>query len=144
MDNLIIPGSIIPYPNYVPTAPMPVLAPIVPMVPTPPIIFGVKSQKRLQVACDRVCFYETFGQPLTASNVQWNTQMNNFSEKWKSLTTQKDEGALETLKISKDLPFIKWVEMFRDHLNGCLIVRKILLSYLTCPDVGVAGAVPLQ
>ena len=123
---------------------MPVPAPIVPTVPTLTFIFGAKSQKRLQVACDLIPFYETFGQPLTVENLQWNMQIKNFAEKWKALTTRKDEDAPETLKISKALLVIKWLKRFRNNIYRCLRVKKTPLVYVTCPDVGVTGLVPLQ
>ena len=72
-DNLKRPGDRITDPNYIPIAPMSVPARIVPTVPTPTFTFGANSQKRLQVPCDFVHFYKTFGQPLTEANVQWNT-----------------------------------------------------------------------
>ena len=58
-DNLRRPGGRVPDPNYVPPDPMPIPAPVVPTVATPPFIFGAKSQKRLQVACELVRFYDT-------------------------------------------------------------------------------------
>ena len=72
-DNLQRPGGRVPDPNYIPPNSMPIPAPVVPTVPTPPFVFGAKSQKRLQVACELVRFYETIGRPLTAANIQWNT-----------------------------------------------------------------------
>ena len=60
-DNLQRPGGRFPDPNYVPPNPLPVPAPVVPTVPTPPFFFGAKSQKRLQVACELVRFYNTIG-----------------------------------------------------------------------------------
>ena len=30
-------------------------------IPTPPFVFGAKSQKRLLVACNLVCYYDTVG-----------------------------------------------------------------------------------
>ena len=38
-------------------------------IPTPPFIFGAKSQKRLLVACDIVRYYDTVGRELTAANM---------------------------------------------------------------------------
>ena len=37
---------------------------------TPPFVFGVKSQQRLNLACNLVQYHKTVGQPLTASNLQ--------------------------------------------------------------------------
>ena len=141
-DNLRRPGGRVPDPNYVPPDPMPVLSPVVPMVLTPPFIFGEKSQKHLQVACELVRFYDTIGRLLTAENVKWNTQMKNFEEQWKALKSRKEDDKAETLKISKDLPTIKWVETFNDHLCRCIGVSNILLAYVVLPDVVVAAVVP--
>ena len=47
-DNLRRPGGRVPEPNYAPPSPMPIPAPEVPTVATPPFIFGAKSQKRSQ------------------------------------------------------------------------------------------------
>ena len=106
-DNLIRPSGKITDPNYVPPETMTAPAPIFPTLPTLPFIFGAKSQKCLQVACDLIRFNETAGQLLTVASMQWNPHMKNFDEQWKALTTRKDEGAPETLKISKALPVIK-------------------------------------
>ena len=68
-DNTRRPGGRVPDPNYVPPYPMPVPAPVVPTVPTPPFIFCAKSQKFLQVACGLVRFYER-EQNLAHQNLQ--------------------------------------------------------------------------
>ena len=121
---------------------MPVPAPVVPTVPTPPFVFGAKSQKRLQLACEIVRFYDTIGRPLMVANVQQNTQMKNFGDQWKALKNCKEDDKAETLNISKDLPTIKWVETFRNHLCRCIGVRNIPLAYVVRPDVVVAAVVP--
>ena len=55
-NNLGRPGGRVTDPNYVPPNHMPFPAPVVPTVPTPLFIFGAKSQKCLQVACELVRF----------------------------------------------------------------------------------------
>ena len=60
-DNLRRPGGRIPDPT-----------PGVPagtMIPTPPFIFGAKSQMRLRVACDLIRHYNIMICPVTATNV---------------------------------------------------------------------------
>ena len=69
-DNLKCPGGHVPDPN--PTA-QPGST-----IPTPPFVFGAKSQRRIAVACDLVNYYRTVGHDLTAANLQWNTVMKNF------------------------------------------------------------------
>ena len=68
--------------------------------------------------------------------------MKNFGEQWKALTNRKEEDDPDTPKISKALPVIKWVETFRDHLNRCIGVRNIPLTYVVRSDVVVPAAVP--
>jgi hypothetical protein len=61
-DNLRRPGGRIPDPTVGAIAGA--------TIPTPPFIFGAKSQQRLLVACDIVRYYELTGRPLTAANIQ--------------------------------------------------------------------------
>ena len=56
-DNLRRPGGRIPNPN--PTA-QPGST-----IPTPPFVFGAKSQRRIAVACNLVNYYRTVGRDLT-------------------------------------------------------------------------------
>ena len=53
-DNLRRPGGRVPDPND-PNA----------TIPTPPFVFGAKSQKRLLVACDLVRYYQATDRALT-------------------------------------------------------------------------------
>ena len=76
-DNLRRPGGRVPDPNPG--------APAAATIPTPPSVFGAKSQKRIAVTCDLVRFYATVGRDLTAANLQWNTVMKNFEIQWKVL-----------------------------------------------------------
>lgn len=125
-DNLRRPGGRIPDPA--PNAPEGAT------IPTPPFVFGAKSQKRLLVACDLVRFYETVGRDLTPGNIIWNTVMRNFSEQWKAIKTRKSEDDPDVPKISKALPIIKWTEAFQDYLARVIGVRLIPLSYVIRED----------
>ena len=75
VDNLRHPGGCIPDPN--PGAPAGAT------IPTPPFVFGAKSQEWIVIACDLVSFYATVGHDLTVANLQWNTIMKNFEIQWK-------------------------------------------------------------
>ena len=111
-------------------------------IPTPPFVFGAKSQKRLQVACDLVRYYDATGRELTAANIRWTHVMKNFEIQWKALKAKKDEDPPDVPKITKALPVIKWTEAFRDFLNRVVGVRTIPLCYVIRPDVEVPVAVP--
>ena len=76
-DNLRRPGGRVPNPNPG--------APPESTIPTPPFVFGAKSQRRITIACDLVKYYTTVGHDLTVANLQWNTVMKNFGIQWTML-----------------------------------------------------------
>ena len=99
-------------------------------IPTPPFVFGAKSQRRITVACDLVKYYKTVDRELTVANLQWNTVMKNFDVQWTALKEKKGDDSPETPKISKALPVIKWTEAFKDFLNRKIGNRNITLAYI--------------
>ena len=111
-------------------------------IPTPPFVFGAKSQKRLIVAADAVRYYETVGRPLTAANMAWNPVLRNFAEQWKALVDRKDEEEPDVPKISNGLPIIKWTEAFTDYLHRVIGVRMIPLAYVIRDEENVPAVVP--
>ena len=133
-DNLRRPGGRIPNPDPGAAAGA--------TIPTPPFVFGAKSQKRLQVACDLVRYYNTVGRALTAANIQWTQVMKNFEIQWKALKARKDEEVPDVPKISKALPVIKWTEAFQDFLNRVIGVRMIPLDYCIREDDQVPAMAP--
>ena len=133
-DNLRKPGGRIPDPdpNAVPGA----------TIPTPPFIFGAKSQKRLLVATDLVKYYQTTGRELTAANIRWFNVMKNFELQWKALKAKQAGDVPDTPKITKSLPVIKWAESFKDFLSRVIGVRTIPLSYIIRENVEVPADAP--
>ena len=69
-------------------------------IPTPPFVFGAKSQKQLLAACDIVKYYETTGQGITTSNISWDMVINNFEAQWKALKKLKKKETSQTPPIS--------------------------------------------
>ena len=59
-------------------------------IPTPPFIFGAKSQQRLNVACSMIRFYDMIGRGLTRDNLQYLPIMGNFKELWKAIVDRKE------------------------------------------------------
>ena len=121
-DNLRHPGGRVPDPNPAAQARS--------TIPTPPFVFGAKSQRRIAVACDLVKYYRTVGRDLTSANLQWNTVMKNFDVQWTALKEKKGEDPPETPKISKALHVIKWTEAFLDFLNRKIGNHNIPLAYI--------------
>ena len=80
VDNLRCPGVRVPDPN-------PGAQPGS-TFPTPPFVFGAKSQRHITVACDLVKYYITVSCDLTAANLQWNTVMKHSMDH----TKRKERG----------------------------------------------------
>ena len=133
-DNLRCPGGHVPDPN---PAAQPGST-----IPTPPFVFGAKSQRHIAVACDLVKYYITVGHDLTVANLQWNTVMKNFDIQWTALKEKKGDDSPETLKISKALPVIKWTEAFQDFLNRKIGNCNIPLAYIICDEPNPPAVAP--
>ena len=81
-------------------------------IPTPPFVFGAKSQEGIAITCDLVKYYTIVGCDLAAANLQWSTVMKNFEIQWTVLKERKGDDSPDVPKISKVLPVIKWMEAF--------------------------------
>ena len=135
-DNLRKPGGRVPDPNPGAAAGA--------TIPTPPFVFGAKSQHRLTVACELVRYYNTVGRDMTSGNMRWTHVMKNFEAQWKALKTRKDSDDPDVPKISKALPIIKWTEAFQDYLHRLIGVRTIPLAYVIRHEVDVPVVPPTQ
>ena len=105
--------------------------------PTPPFVFGAKSQKRLIVAAKLINYYETVGRTLTAANIQWTNVVKNFGYQKKALEDKVKADKSDVPKFSKALPVIKWTEAFKDYLHRIIGVRGIPLAYIIRPEAVV-------
>jgi hypothetical protein len=107
------------------------------MYPTPPFVFGAKSQQRLIHATKLIQYYNTLGRNTTAGNLQWTPVMKNFSEQWKALEDKKGGNKPEVPEITKALPIIKWTDTFRNYLHRVIGVCTIPLAYGIRPEAAV-------
>ena len=133
-DNLRCPGGCVPGPNPG--------APPGSTIPTPPFVFGAKSQNHIAVACDLVRYYTTVGRDLTVDNLQWSTIMKNFKIQWTVLKERKGDDSPDVPKISKVLPVTKWMEAFQDFLNRKIGNCNIPLAYIICDEPNPPAAAP--
>ncbi len=108
----------------------------------PPLPFGIRSQQRLEVACNAVRYYETTGRALTVGNVAWNNVLKNFGIQWKALVDKKSDDPPDVPKITKQLPIMKWTEAFKDFLSRVIGARTIPLSYIVREDDDVPDPAP--
>ena len=98
-DNLRKPAGCIPDPNPA--------AAVGATIPTPSFVFGAKSQHRISMACEIVCYYNTVRHDITAANMWWTQVIKNFEDQWKALKRCKEDDEPDIPKISKSLPIIK-------------------------------------
>ena len=134
VDNLRHPGGCVPDPNPG--------APPRSTIPTPPFVFGAKSQKHIAVACDLVKYYTTVGHDLTVANLQWSTVMKNFEIQWTVLKERMGDDSPDIPKISKALPVIKWADAFQDFLNRKIGNRNIPLAYIIHDEPNPPASAP--
>ena len=130
-DNLRRPGGRIPDPDNAGQT-----------IPTPPFVFGAKSQMRLAVACDLVRYYQATGRDLTAANMMWTHVGKNFQTQFKALKAKAEEDPPDVPTITKALPPMKWAEAFKDFLSRVIGVRKIPLSYVIRSEQVVPADAP--
>ena len=111
-------------------------------IPTPPFVFGAKSQQRLLVACNMIRYYEMIGRTILAQNIKWTPTMKNFKPLWQAIVDRKELKNPDTPIITKTLPIMKWVEAFVDHLHRCTGTRFIPLAYVIRDAVEVDPVCP--
>ena len=133
-DNLRCPGGRAP--NTDPNVPAGAT------MPTPPFVFGAKSQKRLLAACEMVRYHDTVDGQLSVGMIRWDPVIRNFNEQWSALLERKKIDDMEVPKILKTLTVIKWTESFGDFLHRKIGVRSIPLACVTRADEAVP-ATPL-
>jgi hypothetical protein len=137
-DNLRRPGGRVPDPNAGEEGGPPEGA----TIPTPPFVFGAKSQKRLGVACEIVRYYKTVGRTISAGNMKWDPILKSFKDQWDALVARKKSDDPDVPTITKELPVIRWCEAFRDYLHRVVGARTIPLAYVIREDEEVPAAVP--
>ena len=113
-------------------------------IPRPPYVFGAKSQARLVVACNLIKYYDTVGRELTLAGLIWQPVMKNLADQWKALK-QRMEDEIDTPRVTKTLPVLKWMEAFTDFLHRKIGIGTIPLAYVIRENVvPTATAPPLQ
>ena len=112
VDNMRHPGGCVPDPNPG--------APPRSTIPTPPFVFGAKSQKHIAIACDLVKYYTTVGHDLTVANLQWITIMKNFEIQWTVLKERKGMIPLTFPRYQRHCLLSNGWKLFRTSLIGRL------------------------
>ena len=133
-DNLRKPGGMIPNPDHGALAGA--------TIPTPPFVFGAKSQQRMLAASEMTRFYHRFGRTCTAANIVWNPVIGNFQEKWKALAARRIVEETEVPNITKSLPVIRWTEAFDDYLHQTIGAGTIPFAFVSREVVDISAPAP--
>jgi hypothetical protein len=86
-------------------------------IPQTPYPFGVRTQKRLQEASELTRYYITVGRRLTVLNTVYATVIRSFTNQWAGLKDCKRQIDHVVLKITAELPIMRWVDIFDDFLS---------------------------
>eukprot|EP00957_Ditylum_brightwellii_P197397 15039216-Ditylum_brightwellii.AAC.1 len=100
-------------------------------IPQTPYPYGVRMQKRLQEALELTRYYITVGCRLTVGNTVYATVILFFTGQWACLKDRKRQTQPVVLKITTELPIMRWVDFFDDFLSRKIGVCTIPLSYVT-------------
>ena len=108
----------------------------------PPFEFTSKSEERLRAASNIVKYYNLVGREPTADNMMWDPVIKIFKKHWDDLKKQQVKDAPEVPKISKSLPIITWITIFKDFLFRVVGTNNIPLSYIVRDDEDVPNPIP--
>eukprot|EP00980_Cylindrotheca_fusiformis_P002464 scaffold584_cov132-Cylindrotheca_fusiformis.AAC.17 len=61
--------------------------------------------------------------------MRWDVVLMNFDGAWEALLHRKKYRRLDTPKISRTLPILKWLGAFTDFLDCVIGARMIPLAY---------------
>ena len=111
-------------------------------IPTPPFQFGARSIKRLTEACHLVRFYETTGQNITATTMQYQPVCHHFAAQWKSLEEKRRAPKSEVPKSTKELGILAWTKAFNDFLADNIGARCAPLACVIRETEATAPADP--
>ena len=107
-----------------------------------PFQLGARSLKRLRVAAEAIRYYQATSRSISASNMQWTTVLQNFSDQWKSILDRKSDNTPDVPKITRNFKVPRWSEAFADFLHRIIGVRNAPLAYVIRPDDVVPQAAP--
>ena len=111
-------------------------------IAAPSVPYGIKVQHRMLVTCKAGRFFKTINRPVTLVDLKYDPVGENFWEQWTAIEDIKKEAQPDVPVVSKDLPMIRWIEAFLDHLTRCLGIRYIPLVSVVRDKVEVDPICP--
>ena len=102
----------------------------------------VRSLQRLKIASGLVRHYRDTARPLSAANMQWNTQCENFHVQRKAMDDAMKKDAPSVPKLKKGGSVTKWESSMTVNAKMQFGTRGSDLTYIMRKEADVPGAVP--
>ena len=99
------------------------------MVPTPPFVFGARSQKRMAEAAEPVRHCDTIQRAFTPINVRCKV-IEHFTEQWTALKSKRDGNQTDMPRVGGDLTVLRWSESVADWSQDHIGARHIPLVHV--------------
>jgi hypothetical protein len=120
-------------PAQVNNAGVEVIAEVPPIAPTPGSpakIVSAQCIKRLKVASVAYHYYDSIARAHTAPNMNYTTVLRDFYLEWEAVLALNKEDKADVPLLSKQVPPLKWIESFKNHLFNTFGIRKCPLLYV--------------
>ncbi len=120
-------------PAQVNNAGVEIIAEVPPIAPTPgspAIIVSAQCIKRLKVASVAYHYYDSIARAHAAPNMNYTTVLRDFYLEWEAVLALNKEDKADVPLLSKQVPPLKWIESFKNHLFNTFGIRKCPLLYV--------------
>jgi hypothetical protein len=106
-----------------------------------PFIISARSLLRLQVAAVAVEYYADTARPLTVQSIAW-PRLKNFEQEYKAIKDEKENGATDAPKITKQVTVVKYLEALENFAMTAIGARMCPVAYVIRPTAEVPAAAP--
>ena len=122
------------------------IAPIPPTPGSPGVIVSAQCAKRLKVASLAFHYYKSIARTATPANMNFSTVLRDFHTEWEAVVKLNKEDKADVPVLSKQIPPLKWIESFKNHLYNTYGIRKCPLQYVVRESAAVRAEAddPLQ
>ena len=101
------------------------------------VLISAICSKRLKVASVAFHYYESIGRTHTPINMNFSNVLRAFHIEWEALLTLNEEDKVSVPVLSKQVPPLKWIKSFKNHLYNTFGIRKCPLLYVVREDAVV-------
>ena len=114
---------------------------IAPIPGSPGVIVSAQCAKRLKVASIAYHYYTSVGRIPTAASMNYTTVLRPFHIEWEAIVMLNKEDKADVPVLSKQVPPLKWIESFKNHLFNTFGIRKCPLLYIIRENAAVPSEI---